>query len=95
MPPVSIHRTMTEIRFRDRAPDAPEITDYDRAVAPTYLRLLDAAGDGADWREVVSMLFGRDASIDPEGALEAYETHLARARWIAAQGYREMVWGKP
>jgi hypothetical protein len=85
---------MTDVRFRDRAPDAPEITDYDRFVAQTYLRLLDAAADGTDWREVVAALFGRDASADPEAALIVYETHLARARWIAAQGYREIVWGK-
>lgn len=57
--------TITDIRFRDRAPDAPEITDYDRLVAATYLRLVDAAADGADWREVVHNLFGRDASVDP------------------------------
>jgi len=88
------NRAMTDVRFKDRAPDAPEMTDYDRHVAATYLRLLDAAADGIDWREVVAVLFGRDVSSDPEGALIVYESHLARARWITAQGYREIVWGK-
>lgn len=86
---------MTDLGFKDRAPDALELTDYDRFAASTYLRLLDAAAEGADWREVVKTLFGRDASVEPDAALTLYETHLARARWIAAHGYREMIWGKP
>lgn len=86
---------MPDVPFQDRAPDDPGLTDYDRAHAQTYLRLLDAAADNADWHEVVQTLFGLNASIEPERALTVYETHLARARWIAAQGYREMVWGKP
>ncbi len=86
---------MPDVPFQDRAPDDPGLTDYDRAHARIYLRLLDAAADKADWREVVTTLFGLDASADPERARTLYETHLARARWVAAQGYREMVWGKP
>lgn len=86
---------MPDVPFQDRAPDDPGLTDYDRAHARIYLRLLDAAADKADWHEVVQTLFGLNASIEPERALTVYETHLARARWIAAQGYREMVWGRP
>lgn len=85
---------MADVRFHDRAPDGPVLTDYDRFQARTYLRLLDAATDKADWHEVVQTLFGLNASIEPERALTVYETHLARARWVAAQGYTELVWGK-
>jgi len=92
---VLFYRAMPDVPFQDRAPDDPGLTDYDRAHARIYLRLLDAAADKADWREVVTTLFGLDASADPERARTLYETHLARARWVAAQGYREMVWGKP
>jgi hypothetical protein len=36
----------------DEAPAEPKLTPYDREHAVTYLRLLDAAKEGADWREV-------------------------------------------
>lgn len=36
----------------DAAPTAPILTGYDEQHLVTYLRLLDAAADGADWKEV-------------------------------------------
>lgn len=36
----------------DVAPTAPIPTGYDEQHLVTYLRLLDAAADGADWKEV-------------------------------------------
>ena len=33
----------------DLAPDGPTITVYDEEHAVTYMRLLDAEADGADW----------------------------------------------
>lgn len=36
----------------DEAPGEPHITAYDEEHYVTYLRLLDASRDGADWREV-------------------------------------------
>ena len=35
----------------DTAPDEPFLTGYDMAHLVTYLRLLDADAEGADWRE--------------------------------------------
>ena len=34
----------------DVAPDGPVLTDYDEQHVVTYLRLLDADADGADWQ---------------------------------------------
>jgi hypothetical protein len=56
-----------------------------------YLRLLDAATDGADWREAVHILFGLDPECDPDRARRVHDTHLARARWMTTHGYRELV----
>ena len=36
----------------ETAPTDAQVTDYDRAHLPTYLRLLDAESDGAPWDEV-------------------------------------------
>ena len=36
----------------DQAPHADELTGYDYEHLVTYLRLLDAEADGADWTEV-------------------------------------------
>ncbi len=85
---------MNDRPFLDQAPDAPELTDYDRGQMQTYLRLLDAADEGADWREVVRIVFGLDPDVDTERARTLYDSHLARARWISARGYQGLVWSK-
>ncbi|MET2829784.1 DUF2285 domain-containing protein [Mesorhizobium shangrilense] len=77
--------------FLDQPPDSPEITAYDRAHMKLYIRLLDAAADGADWQEAVSILFGITTALEPERARRVYDTHLARARWMTEHGYRELA----
>ncbi|MPR12643.1 DUF2285 domain-containing protein [Microvirga tunisiensis] len=44
--------------FLDSPPESEARTDYDRSHIKLYLRLLDAAADGADWREAAEILFG-------------------------------------
>ncbi len=77
--------------FEDVAPTGPELTDYDRAHIKLYARLLDATADGADLREIVSVLFGLDAEQEPERARQVHDSHLARARWLAASGYKHLL----
>ncbi|NDW07663.1 DNA -binding domain-containing protein [Jiella pacifica] len=74
--------------LRDAPPESDGLTDYDREHVKLYLRLLDAAADGAVWQEVAAVLFGLDAAQEPERAKRVYEAHLARARWMSATGYR-------
>jgi len=38
----------------------PSLTGYDMDHLVTYLRLLDADADGADWREVASIVLNLD-----------------------------------
>ncbi|WP_186398140.1 DNA -binding domain-containing protein [Stappia sp. P2PMeth1] len=82
---------MTHVDFLDEPPDCATLTDYDRAHMKLYLRLLDAATDGADWREAVSILFGLDPEREPERARKVHDRHLARARWMTTHGYRLLV----
>ncbi len=56
-----------------------------------YLRLLDAAEEGADWREVVRALFEIDPAADPERARLMHQSHLERARWLSREGYRYLL----
>ena len=82
---------MTQEAFLDQPPESQELTRYDREHMKLYIRLLDAAADGADWHEAVKILFGLDADLEPERARRVYDTHLARARWMTEHGYRKLV----
>lgn len=77
--------------FDDIAPSGEILTDYDRAHIKLYARLLDATAEGADWREVVEVLFGMDAAREPDRARRVHDSHLKRARWMTHTGYRHLV----
>ena len=78
-------------QFLDEPPPGLGLTPYDREHMALYLRLLDAARDGADWREAVQILFGLDPDLDPQRCRLVHDTHLARARWMSERGYKEIV----
>ena len=77
----------------DTAPNAETLTPYDEEHLVTYLRLLDAEADGADWTEVARLLLRIDPSREPACARRAWESHLARAKWMAKHGYRHLLRG--
>ncbi|WP_027164751.1 DUF2285 domain-containing protein [Mesorhizobium sp. WSM3224] len=77
--------------FDHIAPTGDELTDYDRNHIKLYMRLFDADADGADWREVVKVLFGIDPAKEPQRARHVHDTHLARARWMTRTGYRHLL----
>lgn len=77
--------------FQDGPPTGEALTPYDLAHMALYLRLLDAHRDGAGWREVVEVLFGLDPVAEPDRCRSLHDSHLARARWLSAQGYRELL----
>lgn len=82
---------MTQAELRERAPEGVPLTEYDREIAPIYLRLLDADAAGADWREVSKIVLGVDAVTEPRRAEVMHASHLARARWLRDGGYREFL----
>lgn len=77
--------------FDDTAPAGDELTDYDRSHVKLYMRLSDADADGADWREVVKLLFGIDPAKEPQRARHVHDSHLERARWMTRTGYRHLL----
>jgi hypothetical protein len=68
------------------APNEPVLTAYDEQHVVTYIRLLQAEGEGADWREVARIVLHIDPEREPERARTAYQSHLARAKWVTEQG---------
>ena len=70
----------------EEAPSASDLTGYDEQHLLTYLRLLCAESDGADWTEVARIVLHLDPDREPERARRAWETHLARARWMTEHG---------
>src|SRR5215204_1093545 len=57
----------------DVAPVEPFLTGYDMNHLVTYLRLLDADADGADWREVATIVLSLDVEKHPERANRVWE----------------------
>lgn len=82
---------MTTPAFQDCPPQEQRVTAYDERHFVTYLRLLEAARERADWREVVNVVFGLDPDREPARAQKVHETHLARARWMTQSGYRHLL----
>ena len=78
-------------KVADLAPDEPALTTYDEQHAVTYARLLDAEADNADWREVARIVLHIDPNIEPDRARRAFDSHLARAKWAARHGYRQLL----
>jgi hypothetical protein len=84
-------RPMTTPQFEDRAPSNDFITDYDERHFVTYLRILDADDEGADWREVAQIVFDLDVDTEAERARQVHDSHLERARWMTTHGYRHLL----
>lgn len=82
---------MTRSDFLETPPDSTALTDYDRAHMKDYMRVLDAATDGADWREAVAVIFEIDPDAEPVRARRVHDSHLARARWMTEHGYRFLL----
>ncbi|MER9592984.1 DUF2285 domain-containing protein [Mesorhizobium australicum] len=77
----------------ETAPTSNVLTGYDELRLLTYIRLLDAAAENADWREVARIVLHIDPAKEPQRAFRAWETHLARARWMTTSGYKHLLAG--
>jgi hypothetical protein len=74
----------------DTAPSNPVLTVYDEEHLITYLRLLDADVEGADWREVARLVLHIDPDHEPDRARRTFESHLSRAQLMTEDGYRHL-----
>ncbi|RWJ04843.1 MAG: DUF2285 domain-containing protein [Mesorhizobium sp.] len=77
----------------DEVPWSDRITPYDEAHFVTYMRLLDAEADGAEWQEAARIVLNRDPVAEPERTRQCWEEHLRRAQWMTTTGYRELFNG--
>lgn len=87
-------RTSTPVTippFEDRPPQLDRVSPYDERHLASYIRLLDAETEGADWREAVAVIFGLDPQKEPERAKLVHDSHLARAHWMRDRGYRQLL----
>ncbi len=75
----------------DEAPTGDIITPYDEQHFVTYMRLLDASRDGADWSEVARIVLHRDPVTEEARSHQCWQSHLARAQWLSKQGYRRIL----
>jgi hypothetical protein len=77
----------------DTAPSNFVLTPYDEEHIITYLRLLDADAEGADWREVARIVLHLDPQHEPDRARRAFDSHLSRAKWMTEHSYRHLLRG--
>ncbi|WP_086467028.1 DNA -binding domain-containing protein [Oceanibaculum nanhaiense] len=84
---------MTELDpdVADDVPWSDSVTRYDEQHFVTYLRLLDADDEGADWREVARIVLHRNPAAEPDRTRHCWEAHLKRAKWMTERGYRQLL----
>jgi hypothetical protein len=75
------------------APSGALLTVYDEEHIITYLRMLDANAEGADWSEVARIVLHLDPEREPDRARRAFDSHLSRAKWMTEHGYRHLLRG--
>ena len=75
----------------DVAPVEPFLTGYDIDHLVTYLRLLDADAEGADWREAATIVLSLNVEKDQGRAKRVWQSHLARAKWMTEIRYRQLL----
>lgn len=78
-------------QLRDSPVESTEVTDYDLALATSYLRLLDADAEGADWEDAATIVLGLDCKTDPDRAKRIHDSHLARAKWMTREGWKQLL----
>ena len=75
----------------DEAPTGDYITKYDERHFVTYLRLLDAKAEDADWKEVAQIVLHRDPVSEEFRTYRCWQSHLERAQWLSREGYKRML----
>ena len=75
----------------DEPPASDQLTPYDEVHVIHYVILLDAERDKVAWEDVAREALQIDPEKEPTRARRAFETHLARARWMANSGWRQML----
>lgn len=80
-----------ELTLVERAPSAKRLTAYDEAHLITYLRLLDANASGERGTGLLQIVLDDNPALSQLQAGRAVASHLKRALWISATGYRQFL----
>jgi len=75
----------------EEAPSTDTLTGYDEEHLITYRGLLDAEREGAEWDEAALLVLSIDPIREPDRAHRAWESHLARAKWLLERGYGRLL----
>lgn len=78
-------------RIAPVAPQAAEVTDYDRQHFFTYAQLVFADDAGEDWRQSARRILGLDVGWNEQAARRCWQSHSRRAHWIATEGYQLLL----
>ena len=78
-------------KILDEVPWSDRVTDYDRDHFVIYVRLLDAERDGLNPNDMARNILGIDPAVEPDRATKALASHLKRAHWMTAQGYKDLL----
>lgn len=73
------------------APNALNVTEYDRRHFSIYARLVFADDAGEDWRQSAAEILGLDVVGNEDAAHKCWESHSRRAHWIATEGYHALL----
>jgi hypothetical protein len=84
--------TRTKVRCRCRS-SRPFLDRLRHGPPRDVLRLRDPDADGANWREVAKVVLSLDVEKDPNHTNQVLESHLARAKWMTTNGYRQLMRG--
>jgi hypothetical protein len=84
-------KPLLDPHIADVAPAGSALTQYGEEHMITYMRVLDADQQGADWRDVSRTVLHIDPDREADRARLAFESHLSRARWMTQQGYRHLL----
>jgi hypothetical protein len=76
----------------DTAPSDSVLTVYDEEHLITYLRLLDADAEGADWRDVARIVLHIDPEHESDRARRAFDSHLSRQMDDGAWSPAPVTW---
>jgi len=80
-----------DAKVGDIAPSGPALTKYVDERAITYIRMLDADAESADWREVTQIVLRIDAYSEPDRARRTFDTHLGACWGVKGRPAREQV----
>lgn len=73
------------------APGDQSVHLYDQQHFLTYARLLTAEREGISWHKGAAAILGCDVAGDAHRAHRCWDSHLARAHWIATTAWAQ-IW---